>query len=144
MNISRRDFLKSVGILAAGSLFVPDFRILLPNEAMAEHEAELFKVRKLCAYDISPDTLERRGKMMVRYDVSYLNRKKEWKQYHVLAELPSPKIKRQEFIERYHRPMTLVLKNQILNDKVLYKNLIPLAYPSGYQEPAWFTSLIGG
>lgn len=143
MNITRRNFLKSVGVLAAGSLLVLDFRILLPGEMPAIDETRLFKLRKFCYFDIRTEVCIVRYD--VRYDVRYWNRKKVATQYHVSVELSNPeKMKRQEFIERYHRPMELVLKNQILHDKVLYKNLMPLGYPHGYHEPEWFTKLIKG
>ncbi|TES88946.1 MAG: hypothetical protein E3J94_07230 [Desulfobacteraceae bacterium] len=138
MNITRRNFLKSVGILAAGSLFIPYFRILLPGDKIMGAETKLFKIRKLCGYDLEANEI------VVRYDVAYWNKKRVATQYHVSAILSTENIKRDEFIQRYHRPMTAVLRKQIRYDRVLLGELMPLGYPHGYYEPEWFTELIRG
>ena len=135
MNITRRSFLKAVGFAAAGAIIVPDFEILLPFENVVM--PELFKLRKLCAYDI------KNAEMLVRYDVMYRIKGRDLQQYHVSATIPE-NIERYEYVKRIHNPMTLVLKNQLQHDRVTYKDLIPMNTPASYREPEWFTKLIGG
>lgn len=140
MNISRRSFLRSVGTVIAGSLIIPDFRILLPFEKKLTNEVELFKIRKLVDYDIEWDSL------IIRYDLMYDKRDGTQQRYFVASciRIPDINMTTKEFQERYHKPMVTALKNQLKRDKVDYRRLKPLEMPPGYQEPAWFTNLLSG
>lgn len=137
MDITRRGFLKAIGIGAA-TIALPDFKILLPFEEKSIVQPGLFNVRKMVAGTLDTYTI------YVRYDIAYMYKGK-LAQCHAASEMMlSTIMKPEEYKTRHHEPMEEALLNLLWSRNIKPKDIVPLEFPKGYIEPPWFTKLLDG
>jgi len=126
-DVSRRGFLKAVGIVSAGALIIPSFSLISPY---ASAPGLLGSVRELLAYDITWD------RHLVRFDL--LANGPNWEQLGVDLRLYARTAEELMVELQQAREMA----GTVLHDHMEHIGIKPsvlrrLPIPSGYVEPGW-------
>lgn len=126
-DLSRRGFLKAVGIVAAGSLAVPAFSLIVPSVQVPAGNEWLGSARELFQYDISWDRFIGRIEIATSREqlgVDFRIDVTPAEQFH--ADLAAA---RKMVAER--------LKAEMDSRGILLADLRRLPIPDGYEEPNW-------